>query len=487
MTRRSRITVAVLFLAVTNVWSSGDALARQPDPEDEAGAQPEEPPEQPAEPPAPEPEPAPPPAAAEPPPAVAPEPTVAPDNLGDDLEEDFESSPGLFSTSIYGYVDVQWRELAFTTGLPAMKEEKFPIEFRKERGGGWLNLNVMAQGDIDRRFKWFINLGVVKAADINKGDATLEVRNGWVEVPLYRDLLRLRGGKTYRRFGLYNEILDAAPTFPGVEQPAFLVEGQLLLTRTTNVMLHGTKLFGEHQIQYALHTGTDERAGARLPIGGDLRFQFGDLFTVGSSSYWGRAATATRLVGEGQAIGGVKNWVERDDFFVFGGYGQLTLGGLLFQVEYWHADHDARRNPDEVLKFAGAAELNMRRRDRFFNGVDMPQASDVNIDADYVIRTAWSRLAYEIPLGGAGALTPYVHLDYYSDPETIPGGKFGGNEAGLSDDGDFYRTVMGFVYRPLPPVAFKAELNPHFQTVAGERATFAPFQVSLSYFWNLGL
>jgi hypothetical protein len=62
----------------------------------------------------------------------------------------------------------------------------------------------------------------------------------------------------------------------------------------------------------------------------------------------------------------------------------------------------------------------------------------------------------------------------------------GGNEAGLADDGVFYRTVGGMVYRPVPQIALKAEMNPHLQKVDGDWTIVAPFQASLSYYWKLG-
>ena len=76
-------------------------------------------------------------------------------------------------------------------------------------------------------------------------DEPLSVRNAWVEVPIYRDRVLLRVGKTYRRFGLYNEILDAVPTFIGIEPPELFDKDHLIVTRTTNVMLHGTLNLGD--------------------------------------------------------------------------------------------------------------------------------------------------------------------------------------------------------------------------------------------------
>ncbi len=407
------------------------------------------------------------------PPPVADEPPPEP--------EPVEIAP--FTTNIYGYIDTQFHELAFAGGFADNSIAQ--REVREENDIYAVNLNVMFQGHLFQRYHWFLNFGATNAADIAEGDSSIGIRNAWVEVPLWRDRLILRAGKTYRRFGLYNEILDAAPTFPGVEAPEFLVRGQLLLTRTTNIMLHGVWLNGENRLMYTLHTGSDERADTQVPIGGDLRYAIGDSWLIGSSGYWtGGAARPTRTVGAGQPEGGVINWMTTDEYVVFGGYLQLRRNALLVQVEYWRAMHDAKRNPFAVEPL-GDLELNERQCERFFNGVADPMPSDVNIDAEYEVQTAWARFAYDLAVGAMGTFTPYLHIEWYSHPEAIEGAALGGNEAGLSDDGQFFRSALGFAYRPVPQVALKTEINPHFQIVDDAWTVIAPFQISFSYYWKL--
>lgn len=407
-------------------------------------------------------------------------------DTGDDGESfGFDAAP-LFTTDIYGYIDTQYSSMAVLTGLNDMQETMVRKLFREQKPRYFMNLNLMLQGQIAQRYHWFINLGAEKIGDPTEGDFPIGVRNAWVEAPLYRDSLVLRVGKTYRRFGLYNEILDAAPTFADIEPPSWLVAGQLLLTRTTNVMLHGSILNGEDQLVYTVNTGRDETAHGDVPVGGDVRYVFGDKAILGSSYYWSNDSVPSRAIGDGQPEGGVKDWMTHDEYMVYGGYGQLTLGSFLWQAEYWRADHDAQRNPEAMLAIASKAPLNMRRRQRFFNGAMAPTAADVNVDAEYAVQTAWTRFAYEFDLGSPGAVTPYLHLGWYSDPETVGPPALGGNEASLADDGVFFRSVVGFVYRPVPQVAFKAELNPHYQTVADKTVIKAPFQASLSYYWSLG-
>jgi len=59
-----------------------------------------------------------------------------------------------------------------------------------------------------------------------------------------------------------------------------------------------------------------------------------------------------------------------------------------------------------------------------------------------------------------------LHLTYngwYSNPETIAKKKYGGdNEAGAADDGVFYKSTVGLVYRPAPEVAIKFDQSFHF-------------------------
>ena len=426
-------------------------------------------------------EPSPPPPATTPPQSAA-SPSPTPASPARDEEDHVEP----FSGSLYGYIDTQFRTLTIQHGLPTAEANNLPNELAQEKDPYTVNLNVMAQGHLFEKFHWFINLGAIEAGDPARGDVAVGIRNAWVEAPLYREHLILRVGKTYRRFGLYNEILDAAPTFPGVEQPEFLVEGQLLTTRTTNVMLHGSWINGRDRLMYALHTGMDEAQTGVVPIGGDVRYSIRDTYLFGTSFYWtGGAALPSRQVGDGLPQGGVKDWMTDDNYYVFGGYVQVTRGPLLLQVEYWNAQHNAHRNPLEVIKFATAATLTPAESQRFVNGVANPTIMDVNINARYAVQTFWARLAYEIDLHKLGTLQPYIHLDWYSDPESFEGAALGGNETGLYDDNQLYRVTVGTVYRPVPAVALKVELNPHIGKVQGVEAVYVPIQASLSYAWKV--
>ena len=138
-------------------------------------------------------------------------------------------------------------------------------------------------------------------------------RNAWVEAALIPDYLNIRIGKLYRRFGLYNERLDAVPTYIGIEPPELFDSDHLLLTRTTNLMIHGT-IAG---FSWSLMTGNDERFSDQIPLGGDLRYTLSAgswNILLGTSFYASGKAAPSVSVGSGSPNGGV---VKLDDRRLF--------------------------------------------------------------------------------------------------------------------------------------------------------------------------
>ncbi len=393
-------------------------------------------------------------------------------------------SPATPQTSfrLHGFIDAYWEKVADTpAGVDADGRtvfEKNPHEFDVA------NVHVMLQGSVGQGYRYYLNLAAPGSggSDI---DEHVRVRNAWVEVALAQDYLNLRWGKTYRRFGLYNEILDAVPTFIGIEPPELFDKDHLMLTRTTNLMVHGQWSAGEHALAYALMTGNDERAGDELPLGVDLHYDWGTTLRVGSSFYTTNGdAGPTRAVGGGSPHGGVANWMASDDYLVYGGYAQLQLSGFLFETEWWWASHRARRDPAAVLRLLDAG-LNSRQLERFGLDGPNPTAADVPVAVDYVVATRYVRLGYAFSAGGV-EFTPYAQGDFYRNRETIQSKRFGGdNEAGLSDDGVFGKPTLGLVVRPVPAVAFKIDGSTHIQTFNGETIAYPEVRTSLSYFWQL--
>jgi hypothetical protein len=176
--------------------------------------------------------------------------------------------------------------------------------------------------------------------------------------------------------------------------------------------------------------------------------------------------------------------MKRDEYYVVGGYAQLDYEGLLVQAEYWMAKHDGERDPAEVLKLVEAG-LNPRQAARFGLSGATPMQSDVVTAARYRVQTFYTRIGYSIDTA-IGELVPYLQYDFYSNPETIDAKDFGGdNEAGLSDDGKFHKTTAGVVYRPIPPVAIKADTSTHTQTFNGKTEVYPEVRLSMSYTWSL--
>ena len=344
------------------------------------------------------------------------------------------------------------------------------------------NLTVMFQGNFESKYSYFLSL----AGPGTGFDDGVGVRNGWVQVSLLGDYLNVRAGKLYRRFGLYNEILDATPTYIGIEPPELFDKDHLLLTRTTNLMIHGkAPLGGPHEVYYALFTGNDERKGSQLPLGLDFHYVYESLFKLGTSFYTsGGRAAPSKGVGEGSPSGGVLPWMAEDDFLVYGAYAQLEYANFLLQAEFWQADHKATRDPDKTLSLL-AADLNTRQLTRFGVGGVSPVPADVNTDGDYSVTTVYVRSGYKFEQS-FGDIEPYLQYDWYRNPETIANKSFGGdNEAGLSDNGEFHKITGGVVFRPVPSVALKIDGSMHVQDFNGESEPYPEVRASFSYLWSL--
>jgi hypothetical protein len=381
-------------------------------------------------------------------------------------------------TKLYGFLDaLVEKEWDAPTGVSESGEtmtETSPHEFDVP------NLNVMTQASYGH-FRGFINLKAV-------GGEGLEVRNAWIEAAIGGDLLAVRAGKLYRPFGLYNEVLDAVPTYIGIEPPELFDRDHLILTRTTNLMLHGAYATGAHRIGYALTTGNDERAGSEVPLGADLNYSLSGLLKIGASFYSSMGdAAPTVAVGEGPPQGGVLPWMESDEFMVYGGYLQLNWDALLVQAEYWEAPHHAKRDPEAVAALARTG-LNARQRRRF--GIDdsgsPPDPSTLRVNADYTVRTWYTRLGYTIESEMLGEVVPYFQYDWYKSAETVREKEVGGDdEAGLSDSGEFFKLTVGVVFRPVSSVALKIDVSDHARQFNGELVQNPEVRMNLSYLWSL--
>ena len=379
-------------------------------------------------------------------------------------------------TNIYGYINAYW-EKADPSPAPfdgvAVTREKNPGEYDVP------NINVIVQSTFDTRFKGYLNLTA-------PGAEALETANAWVEWQLYKNFLSLRWGKLYRPFGLYNEILDAVPTYIGIEPPELFDKDHLLLTRTTNVMLHGSvDVTDTSSIHYSMTTGNDEKRSDQVPMGFDVHYRLGTELKVGTSYYTTNGDAVSTVDyqnggGHGSPRGGVLPWMEKDDYSVFGLYAEYTDVNWTVQVEYYKAKHDALRDAADVTDLCANATLNASQTARFNCG------GVIDTNGDYDVETYYLRLGYNFDLGERGVLTPYLQYDVYENLENIAEKDFGGdNEAGLDDNGQMIKWTFGGVYRPVPSVALKVDWSNHLQDVGGSAENYGEVRTSLSYYWRL--
>ena len=378
--------------------------------------------------------------------------------------------------SIYGYFATRFEKTFAEPGLDAGRIVKAdaPAEFI------YPSFNLLLQHQMTEKFKAFINLN-------GAGGGTVDLRNFWGEYAASA-AFNIRMGKIYRKFGLYNEILDAVPTYYGIEPPELFDGDHLMISRTTAFMLYGSVGSGSGIFNYSVSTDNGEGGAAEgvIPLGYDLNYKFGGGdFTVGMSGYTSGGATTSDVgVGEGAPKSGVLPWMAADEFSVLGGYFEARTGKVTLQTEYWRSSHEAERDPEAVVAMINGGKPNAAQRARFLKAPSATtEASNVNVQANYDITTWYVRagLSQETRMGEFG---PYVQWDYYSNPETIAKKTFGGdNEAGVADDGVFNKSTVGVVFRPTPQVAAKLDQSFHFYKFNGENVNYweIRFDVSLLF------
>ena len=383
---------------------------------------------------------------------------------------------------IYGYFSTRYEKTFETRSPQGVVGEASPAEW------SYPFFNVMMQYQPAERFKVFVNLNGSNAS-------TIDVRNFWGEYSP-SSYFTVRAGKIYRKFGLYNELLDAVPTYYGIEPPELFDADHLILSRTTMLMVYGAVPAGDGSFNYSASTDNGEGSPMNgpekgsFPLGYDLNYKFGGGdFTLGISGYTsGGEATANVGLGEGSPKSGVLPWMSGDKFSVFGGYGEAKVGFLTLQAEYWRSSHNAKRDPASIITIVGNTGLNTRQLERFLidpNG-SLVDPANVRVDAQYTISTWYVRAGYsfETSLGEVG---PYVQWDYYNNPETIAKKTYGGDaEAGEADDGVFNKSTVGVVYRPIPDVAVKFDQSFHFYKANGVNVRYPEVRLDLSFvFGNL--
>lgn len=368
-------------------------------------------------------------------------------------------STGIYAQNklnIYGYFSTRLEKQFETKSSSGVVSDATPAEWT------YPFFNLMTQYSINSNAKAFVNLN-------GSGAGTLDIRNFWGEY-YFNDYLTIRLGKIYRRFGLYNEILDAVPTYYGIEPPELFDTDHLLISRTTTLMVYGDIPVSNDILNYSLTTDNGEGGTVKnaVPLGIDLNYKFGGGdYTIGTSAYTsGGNAVPDVGLGDGSPKSGVLPWMDRDNFRVFGGYVELNISHLLFQAEYWEANHNAIRNPGSIITMVNNAGLSNNNLSRFLfdptkNPAELVDA-DIRTSANYTIKTWYVKFGYSFATS-FGELAPYIQWDYYNNPETIENKTYGGdNEAGAADNGVFNKSTCGIVFRPIPEVAVKLDQSFHF-------------------------
>src|SRR5689334_8186475 len=263
---RSCVLCACLAALAASAWAQPPAPAAPP-PTPAAPATPTNAPAAPA----PAPPTAAPPTAAPPapaPPPAPPEPESAPEKL--------------FDTRVYGYINSYLDQIEpFTPKRPFAYDRASGQLLKKFEPMSFdVDAFLMVQGTVASRYRYFLNIATIDAGNPNES-AEVELRNAWVEASLHGQALAVRVGRMYRRFGLYNEIFDAAPTYIGIQAPELIDRDHLLITRTTNLMLLGAYVAGTHKLEYALMTGEDERESRQVPLGADLNYSHEQRLKIG--------------------------------------------------------------------------------------------------------------------------------------------------------------------------------------------------------------
>ncbi len=379
--------------------------------------------------------------------------------------------------NIYGYFSTRFEKTFSEPGLEngRIVKEDAPAEF------GYPFFNLMAQHQMGDRFKVFVNLN-------GAGGGTIDLRNFWGEYSANR-YLNLRLGKIYRKFGLYNEILDAVPTYYGIEPPELFDFDHLILTRTTTFMLYGSVAAGAGALHYSLTTDNGEGDPVKdtVPIGGDLNYRFGGgNLILGVSGYASGGPTLPDIgLGDGSPKSGVLPWMSGDDFNVFDAYIEGRLGNLTVQTEYTRSTHDAERDPATVVAMINNAGPNTAQRARFLvNPSGAVDEGNVSTNGDYKVKAWYFRGGYAFETR-IGEVAPYVQWDGYENPETIAKKTFGGdNEAGVADDGKFTKATIGVVYRPAPEVAVKLDGSKHYYKFNGEDVSYPEIRLDVSFIFG---
>ena len=383
------------------------------------------------------------------------------------------------TTRIYGNLSLYYENVGAMSNASA-GDKGSPGEF------DYAHLHIMMQSDVSDKVRAYINL---------EGTDNIEVRNYWGEY-IFSNWLRLRVGKIYRPFGQFNEILDAHPTYLGMEPPELFDEDHLMLPKTGKIMIHGGTGIGNNFLTYSYMLDSDENMlssnneETTLSHSWDINYSMmNDRIMIGHSGFLANEANGSATpIGTGSPSTGVLPWMSSDKYNVFGAYFTVNIGAFTFKGAYWAANHDAVRNASSVALVYSNTKLNSAQIENFYgkNYAGTGNAEDVIRKAKFNVSTYYLRVGYTIPKGKIpfinAEVTPYAFLDFYSNPETIASKDWGGdNEAGIADDGKFYKPTIGISIRPGDNLALKIDGSAHIQKIDGQWINYKELRIDLSF------
>jgi hypothetical protein len=382
--------------------------------------------------------------------------------------------------NIFGYFSVNlenvWEAPLGVDASGKTTYENTPAEY------SYPHFDLMLLSTPTDRIKIFVDIGYMDK------DA-LELVNYFGEYS-FSDALYVSAGKRLRQFGLFNEILQAVPTYLGIEPPELFDKDHLMLPRNTTFMIGGNLVKDKSSFRYSLDTSQGESVNGNIPLGWDFRWEYKNIFTLGHSGYYSAEKSSTRNIGEGSPRGGIKPWMDHDTYFLYGAFTQLELTKITLKAAFWISNHDAIRDPAKIVILAKNAGLNSSQMERFglgdYNpGDDVPQSAVIT-DINYDVITFYIRFGYKIDLPkNYGELTPFIFWDYYKNPESIASKTYGGDgEAGLTDNGSFHKPTIGFVYRPNIHWAIKFDASSHLFTLNGKNEHYEEVRFDVSFFFG---
>ena len=386
-------------------------------------------------------------------------------------------TPAQSSISIYGYFSTR---LEKSFAVPSISAGSI---IKEDGLAEWSTpyFNVMMSHQIDDNAKVFVNLNGAKAS-------TIDVKNYWGEYT-FNQFATVRLGKIYRKFGLYNEILDAVPTYFGIEPPELFDADHLILSRTTTAMVYGNANIEGGQLRYSLSTDNGESGSPikETPVGYDVNYLFGSgNYVVGLSGYTsGGYTTSDVKLGSGSPKSGVLPWQSGDKFSVIGGYAEVKISNLTMQAEYWTSPHTIQRDTAKVKDVITKAGVNANQRNRFLiNSAGTVSETNVRVNDSYTVATYYFRAGYSIETS-LGEFGPYLQFDWYRNQETISNKTYGGDEeAGEADNGEFTKYTAGIVFRPILQVAAKLDISSHNYRLNNSDVSYPEVRFDISYLFG---